>query len=109
MAVNDELRWLEHGLRQAIEVLAPGGRLVAIAFHSGEDRVVKQVFRDASRTHRELGADGRVVSTRPAHVTVLTAAPERPSVEETARNPRAKSARMRVAEKKTYRVLSAKY
>ncbi len=99
MAVNDELRWLEHGLHQAIEVMAPGGRLVAIAFHSGEDRVVKQVFREASRKHRDLGADGRVVSTRPAQVTVLTAAPERPSDEETARNPRAKSARMRVVER----------
>ena len=100
MAVNDELRWLEEGLRQAIAVLAPGGRLVAIAFHSGEDRVVKRVFREASRKHRALAEDGRVTAVHPARVVELTPKPERPSAAEVAANSRAASARMRVVEKK---------
>lgn len=99
MAVNDELRWLEDGLRQAIAVLAPGGRLVAIAFHSGEDRVVKRVFRDVSRRQRELGSDGRVIAVRPALVRELTPKPERPGAAEVAANPRAASARLRVVER----------
>lgn len=99
MAVNDELRWLEQGLRQAIAALAPGGRLVAIAFHSGEDRVVKRVYRDVSRKQRELGPDGRVVAIQPATARELTPKPEQPSAAEVAANPRAASARLRVVEK----------
>ena len=78
--VNDELGALEEFLNQAKEVLAPGGRLVVIAFHSLEDRVVKRFFRESG-------------------LKVLTKKPLTPSPEEMAENPRARSAKLRAAEK----------
>lgn len=99
MAVNDELRWLERGLRDAVAALAPGGRLVAIAFHSGEDRVVKRVFREVSRKHREFGPDGRVTAVHPGVARELTPKPELPGADEVALNPRSASARLRALEK----------
>jgi 16S rRNA (cytosine1402-N4)-methyltransferase len=99
MAVNREPDWLESGLHQAVDVLAPGGRLAVIAFHSGEDRIVKQVLRAASRPFRERGPDGRDRRVWPPQLKVLTPRPLRPDAEETAHNPRAASARLRVAEK----------
>ena len=99
IAVNDELRWLQKGMEEAIDVLRPGGRLVAIAFHSGEDRIIKNVLRDASRPRRDLYPDGRVRSVRPPRVRILTAKPVKPGAAEVARNPRSKSALLRAAEK----------
>ncbi|GMU92279.1 MAG: ribosomal RNA small subunit methyltransferase H [Candidatus Hydrogenedentota bacterium] len=99
IVVNDECRALERGLRQAVDLLAPGGRLVAIAFHSGEDRIVKNVIREESRPHRELTPDGRVRSQRPARLKVLTPKPISPDHDETAANPRSHSARLRAAER----------
>lgn len=99
IAVNEELRCLEAGLRQAIEKLGPGGRVVCISFHSGEDRIVKNVLRDASRPRRQLEPDGRVQQTVLPVLRVLTPKPIRPSAEETAVNPRAHSARLRAAER----------
>jgi len=81
IAVNQELEALEQALPQAVDVLVPGGRLVVIAFHSLEDRIVKQFLR---RTER---------------VRILTPKPVRPSPEEVRQNPRARSARLRAAEK----------
>jgi len=100
MAVNEELRWLEEGLRQGVGLLKPGGRIVAIAFHSGEDRVVKNVFREASRTQRLIYSDGRVRSVTPARLRVLTPKPVVPGTEEIHGNPRAKSAKLRAAERR---------
>ncbi len=77
--VNRELEGLEDALERAAACLAPGGRLVVIAFHSLEDRAVKQAFRS-------LAAKG----FRP-----LTRKPLRPGDEETRRNPRSRSARLR--------------
>jgi 16S rRNA (cytosine1402-N4)-methyltransferase len=99
MAVNEELTWLERGLHDAVAALRPGGRLVAIAFHSGEDRVVKNVLRDASRPRRELYPDGRVRVVHPPLMRVLTPKPVTPDAEETRANPRAHSARLRAAER----------
>ncbi len=99
IAVNEEYRWLEAGVRQGIDALKAGGRIVAIAFHSGEDRIVKHVFQEASRARRELHADGRVKSSVPPRIRVLTPKPQYPSEEEIERNPRAHSARLRAAEK----------
>lgn len=82
IAVNDELGALEAGLAGAVEVLAPRGGLVAIAFHSLEDRIVKRFLR------REALA-GRV--------EVLTKRPVVPGAEEVACNPRAWSAKLRAA------------
>jgi len=99
IAVNDELGNLARGLEAAMRILAPGGRLAVISFHSLEDRAVKQFMARESRDcicpphlptcvcgHR---AGLRVVSRRP-----LMAADA-----EMMRNPRARSARLRVAEK----------
>lgn len=98
IAVNDELNSLREGLDQAIDSLRPTGRLVAITFHSGEDRVVKNVFRDASRPHKILAPDGRVEGETPARLRVLTPSPITPTSEEIHANPRSKSAKLRAAE-----------
>lgn len=99
MAVNRELHWLEAGVRQGIDRLRPGGRFVVISFHSGEDRVVKDLFREASRPVRTLYPDGRIKEERPPRLKVITPKPVLADAAETAANPRAKSARMRVAER----------
>lgn len=99
IAVNDELRHLEQGLEQAVEALRPGGRLVVIGFHSGEDRIIKNVLRRHSRAERLLHPDGRVRETRPARLQLLTPKPVVPDPEECRRNPRAHSAKLRAAER----------
>jgi len=98
IAVNDELDALEEGLQAAIRVLRPGGRLAVIAYHSLEDRLVKRSFREAARgcvcpPEWPACRCGRRPSLR-----VLTRRPVVPDAEETRRNPRARSARLRVAE-----------
>lgn len=100
IAVNDEFHWLEEGLRQAIDVLKPGGRLVAIAFHSGEDRIVKTVFREEGRPRRLLFPDGRVRETVPPRIRILNKEPIGPGEEEQIGNPRSKSAKLRAAERR---------
>jgi len=99
IAVNEELEGLEKGLHQAIDLLRTGGRLVCITFHSGEDRIVKNVFRDAARKRKLLHADGRVKEVLPAVMKVLTRKPVRPTKDEIRTNPRARSAKLRAAEK----------
>lgn len=90
MAVNNELDVLARGLVQAVDALAPGGRFVIVAFHSGEDRVVKNYFRQEAR-----GGDSGGGPT----LRVLTRKPIRASAAERARNPKSRSARLRVAQK----------
>ena len=99
MAVNEELKHLEQGLRQAAQALAVRGRLVVISFHSGEDRMVKQVFRELTRPAIRLHPDGRIrEKTAPAFRLVLSK-PLTPGEDEIRANPRAKSAKMRVIER----------
>ncbi len=81
IAVNRELERLEKVLPQIVEVLAPGGRVAIIAFHSLEDRIVKNFFRSSDR------------------LRVLTKHPLRPTPAEIANNPRSRSAKLRIAEK----------
>jgi 16S rRNA (cytosine1402-N4)-methyltransferase len=100
IAVNDELGELERGLLAAEQVLAAGGRLAVVSFHSLEDRAVKDFVRTRA---------GRVASpsrhapprqeVRAARLRDLTRKAIRPSASEIAANPRARSARLRVAEK----------
>ncbi len=97
IAVNDELNGLRRGIESAIECLVGGGRLVVISFHSGEDRVVKQVMRDASRKKRLLHPDGRVRSVEPKRIKVLTSSPIAASEAECRENSRSKSAKLRAA------------
>lgn len=97
IAVNEEYRWLESGLHQAINLLAPTGRIVVISFHSGEDRIVKNVFKQCASPQRLFHPDGRLKGEVSPVLKILTPRPIRPSQEEQRRNPRAKSARMRAA------------
>jgi len=98
IAVNRELDALESALAQAEKLLAPGGRLVVISFHSLEDRIVKRHFARASRGDpRYAGLPSIPPFARPT--LKLVGRLIRPTADEIARNPRARSARMRVAEK----------
>lgn len=99
IAVNEELRHLHEGVSQAIRALAPGGRLAVLTFHSGEDRVVKQILQDASRERRTFRPDGRVESRTPPELILVTRKPLTPGADEMGRNPRSKSAKLRVAER----------
>ena len=82
IAVNDELEALREGLSGAIQRLRGGGRVVAISFHSLEDRIVKQTFRGDER------------------LEILTKRPLVPSDREIAENRRARSAKLRAAQRK---------
>ena len=84
IVVNDELSNLKTALFQARKLLESEGRLLVITFHSGEDRIVKQFFR-----HQEEGGKLRIITKKPIC----------PTAEETKRNPRSRSAKLRVAEK----------
>jgi 16S rRNA (cytosine1402-N4)-methyltransferase len=97
--VNDELGQLEDALPAAVEMLRPGGRVAVISFHSLEDRIVKRYFRDEERGC-DCPPDFPVcVCGREPVVRVVTRRAVRPSPRETAINPRAASARLRVAER----------
>ncbi len=87
IAVNDELTQLSQALPLWLELLAPGGRLAVISFHSLEDRIVKQYFASESGNRYD------------AALTLLTKHPVAPGPHETANNPRSRSAKLRVAAK----------
>ncbi len=99
IAVNDELEAIETVLPQAVGSLAPGGRLAVISFHSLEDRIVKQFFRRESKDC--ICPPGQPVCTcgHKASLKEITRHPLEASETEVAENPRARSARLRVAEK----------
>lgn len=99
IVVNRELDELESGLPAAIELLRPGGRVVVISFHSLEDRFVKQLFRDLSKDCVCPPRQPICTCDAQAVVRVITRKVVRPSEEEVERNPRSRSARLRVAEK----------
>src|SRR5213078_3502143 len=83
IAVNDEAGHLARGVRAALAATAPLVRVAVIAFHSGEERAVKVAFHEATKAGR---------------VRVVTKKPVRPTGEEVRANPRARPARLRVAE-----------
>ena len=86
IAVNQELVCLEPALRDAVDVLSPGGRISVISFHSLEDRIVKHTLRSLS---------GKEDSA----LMILTKKPQVPTREESDRNPRSRSAKLRVAQR----------
>lgn len=99
IAVNDELEQVKNGVKSGIAHLKPGGRIAVISFHSLEDRIVKQIFRDE--------ANGCICPPRlpvcrcnkiPA-VKIVTRRPVTATAEEIAANPRSRSAKLRVAER----------
>jgi 16S rRNA (cytosine1402-N4)-methyltransferase len=99
LAVNDELGELERGLAGAEQLLTPGGRLAVVSFHSLEDSRVKSFLRERSGeapVSRHMPAPA---PARPPSFRLLGRRPVRPDADEVACNPRARSARLRVAER----------
>ena len=82
IVVNDELGQLQRGIAAAMEKMSPGGRMAVISFHSLEDRIVKNAFRDAKGI-----------------VKILTKKPIGPTAKEMRENPRSRSAKLRAVEK----------
>ncbi|MHB0866788.1 MAG: 16S rRNA (cytosine(1402)-N(4))-methyltransferase RsmH [Thermoleophilia bacterium] len=99
IAVNDELGSLTRGLENALQLLAPGGRLAVISFHSLEDRIVKQFF--AARVGKCTCPPDlpQCVCGSEAEIKLVSRRPLGPSEEEISDNPRSQSAKLRVAEK----------
>jgi 16S rRNA (cytosine1402-N4)-methyltransferase len=98
IAVNDELQALEQGLVAGLELLAAGGRLVVISFHSLEDRIVKRFIAREARGDPAWAGLPNVPPAAQARVKPVGRL-IRPSATEQAGNPRARSARLRIAEK----------
>jgi 16S rRNA (cytosine1402-N4)-methyltransferase len=96
--INRELDELEQGLRQSVDLLRPGGRLVVISFHSLEDRIVKRFMRNEERGSEPAAARWPRPSPCPARLRRIGRA-IMPSPQEIAANPRARSAVLRVAER----------
>lgn len=99
IAVNDELRTVEQALPIAIDLLNSGGRLAVISFHSLEDRIVKDAFRLASTDCICPPKTPICVCGHKASVRLVNRKPITASEEEAARNPRSRSAKLRVVEK----------
>ena len=99
IAVNRELETIEMVLPQAVDVLAPGGRLAVLAFHSLEDRIVKQFFRTESRDCICPPEQPVCTCDHAATIQEITRRPIQASEVESEQNPRSRSARLRVAEK----------
>jgi 16S rRNA (cytosine1402-N4)-methyltransferase len=101
LAVNDELGEVERGLAAAARLLAPGGRLVVVAFHSLEDRIAKRFMAEAAG--RGTGASrhdpGALAARAAPRIRLLTPRALRPSETETQENSRARSARLRALER----------
>ncbi len=99
IAVNDELGAVERVLPRAVGLLRPGGRLAVISFHSLEDRIVKQYFRDESTDCLCPPKQPICTCGHQARVTLVHRKPITADEAEIARNPRSRSARLRVVEK----------
>jgi 16S rRNA (cytosine1402-N4)-methyltransferase len=99
IAVNRELDQLEAALPQAVDILAPGGRIAVIAFHSLEDRIVKEFFRRESQDCICPPEILECVCDHKATLKLVTRKPLRPTEAEVQRNPRIRSARLRIAER----------
>ena len=97
--VNQELEELEVALPQAVDLLEPGGRLAVISFHSLEDRIVKRFIRERSSADRLPRGVPVRASELPKPQLAAVGRAVKPSQAEVARNPRARSAVLRVAEK----------
>ena len=99
LEVNKELENLPRVLEAGLEFIAPGGRMVVISYHSLEDRIVKEFFREESK--RTVASGTKLLPDRPAEprLNVLTRKPVVPSSGEIAGNPRSRSAKLRAAER----------
>ncbi|HSL29281.1 MAG TPA: 16S rRNA (cytosine(1402)-N(4))-methyltransferase RsmH [Anaerolineales bacterium] len=99
IAVNEELASIEDVLPQAVAALKPGGRVAIISFHSLEDRIVKDFFREQSKNLANPPYERIYEEERKATLKEVNRKPITPSDEEIRTNPRARSAKLRIAEK----------
>jgi 16S rRNA (cytosine1402-N4)-methyltransferase len=99
IAVNDELAAVEKTLPQAVASLRSGGRCAVISFHSLEDRIVKEYFREQSKDLVNPPYEKIYQVERKAVIKLVNKKPILPSEEEVKDNPRARSAKLRVVEK----------
>ena len=97
--VNDELSQLERAVEEFCDILAPGGRLCIITFHSLEDRIVKEIFSRRANPCTCPREFPICVCGKKADIKKITGKPFVPDAEETEENPRARSAKLRIAEK----------
>jgi 16S rRNA (cytosine1402-N4)-methyltransferase len=94
MAVNDEVGSLKDLMQQAASVLKPGGRMSVITFHSIEDRIVKNFFRDGAIEEQDI--DPVYGTRKESPFRLFNKKPIEPTAEEVKSNPRSRSARLRV-------------
>jgi 16S rRNA (cytosine1402-N4)-methyltransferase len=99
IAVNEELSSIREVLPQAVAGLRSGGRLAVISFHSLEDRIVKEFFRELSKDLVNPPYEQLYEVERKANIKEVNRKPITPSEEETKSNPRARSAKLRIVEK----------
>ena len=99
IAVNDELHALEDGIEAAIEALRAGGRIVVVSYHSGEDRIVKNRLRDAVRGCTCPPRTPVCICGKKPRLRLVDRRPVGPGEDEIRLNPRARSAKMRSAER----------
>jgi len=99
IAVNDELGAIRNALKQAVGLLKPEGRLCVITFHSLEDRIVKEFFKEMSSScecHTDLPV---CMCKKEQKLKIIAKKPIRPSKKELSENPRSRSAKLRIAER----------
>jgi 16S rRNA (cytosine1402-N4)-methyltransferase len=99
IAVNDELKNLNHALDEAVDMLNSGGRMGVISFHSLEDRIVKQKFQQWQKGCTCPPRVPQCICGKEKKITILTRKPIVPSRDEVQVNPRSRSAKLRVAVK----------
>ncbi|MDQ0161629.1 16S rRNA (cytosine(1402)-N(4))-methyltransferase RsmH [Aeribacillus alveayuensis] len=99
IAVNDELKVFEEAIEQAIELLKPKGRVCVITFHSLEDRICKAAFKKAAETAHLPPNIPVIPDEYKPDICIITKKPIVPSIKEIEENPRARSAKLRIAEK----------
>ena len=97
--MNEELAQIPSALEQALDLLTEDGRAAAIAYHSGEDRIVKSTFREAATGGCTCPPGGPCVCGALPRVVLLKRGAWKPTDEEIAHNPRARSARLRAVRK----------
>jgi 16S rRNA (cytosine1402-N4)-methyltransferase len=97
--VNDELEILKSFLQNSLKVLKKGGRLVVITYHSLEDRIVKEFFKEESLISLTPKQDPLGIFNKEAKLKIITRKPMTPSAYEVERNYRARSAKLRAVER----------
>ena len=100
IAINDELNEIEKALSSSLKFLKPGGRIIAVSFHSLEDRIVKNIFSSNSYSNNNVNRHlPETKDNHPIYLKSITKKPIIPNEEEFFQNPRSRSAKLRAAER----------